>query len=409
MNVRNIVRDMVIFSPHAAASVESVCRSFGKVVIDRVASALELANSSGARAPWLSLREAALGAVTAQPCICWSPELSYASELARRGPVSAGSAGAQLVLALHEANIAGRHDFQIPFGEHLMLANWRVKCHGRTTVTAETDAVEIICDHELFRFERLNGLWNLNGQSPRFARMSAQGAISYVAGYDVDPEILISEDVALEAANFEEACADLDAALSIAATAGDDATSWIAQSVRTVSLVESHGGSRLSSRSLSSRAGNIEMAAPGDRLHIAELLVHEAAHQHFHMARLLGAFTTPAASDRLCFSALNGRQRPVERVLLAYHAVGNIFHFLNLLSHTSLRWRDDAIERLHALNPTALHLRTTLNDNCSLLTESGNMILSLLNEQTQQVGDHHMLRSEHTADLVVPGVYQANV
>src|SRR5205807_1256213 len=102
----------------------------------------------------------------------------------------------------------------------------------------------------------------------------------YVAGYAVDPEILIGEDAALSAELFDAAVADLEAALQMVEVAGPSAFAWVTRLVRTVSIVASEGGARLSSRTLPARAGNIEMAAPGNKLHLAELLVHEAAHQH---------------------------------------------------------------------------------------------------------------------------------
>lgn len=402
MSTETIIADLSVFSPRTAASAASVCRSFGKVVIARVLDILTVA--SGTPEPCPGLREAALAAVDKRPLTCWSPELSYANELARRGAVAAGGAGAQLTLALREAGLTGVFEFDLPFGERLMLGNWRVKCHGRSKLSVAVDSVEIIGDDETLGFERADGLWELNGREAGYARAAEGAAITCVAGYDVDPEILIAEDVALESDHFLAACADIDAALAIAALAGDDAAAWIDRSISTVSLVESHGGARLSSRSLSSRAGNVEMAAPGDRLHLSELLIHEAAHQHFHMVRLLGPLTVPMANGQRFLSALNGRQRPLERVLLAYHAVGNIFLFLQRLAEVSDDWREDAIQRLHALGPTAAHLRATLGTNRALLTHGGAAMLNLLDCETNRVGAIYALPVERDPLLVVPGV-----
>jgi HEXXH motif-containing protein len=68
-----------------------------------------------------------------------------------------------------------------------------------------------------------------------------------------------------------------------------------------------------------------DVAAQRGSWHIlaAETLVHEASHQYFHLLSM--AFPVVNGRDpQLHYSALAKRSRPIDRVLLAYHAAGNM-------------------------------------------------------------------------------------
>ncbi|CAN5627086.1 hypothetical protein BH10PSE14_BH10PSE14_22190 [soil metagenome] len=402
-SIGEIVESLALYSAGNASPVERLCRSFGKVNARRAIAAFALAEQSGLT-PLAVLEHAAVMAIDRAPLAAWAPELSYASELARRGAVGGPGAGAQLVLALVGAGLTGEFVFDFPFNERLMLAQWRFKCLGKTTIMVDAWSVSIVSGDEVYNFERVGRIWHLNNEPSRFVQASTVGRAIYVSGYNVDPEVLIFEDVALEAGNFQRGCADLDEAHRIVRLAGPEAFDWIQRLITTVSMVESHGGARLSSRSVSARSGNIEMAVPGDQLHIAELLVHEAAHQHFQLANLLDPLMLPVGADQLFLSALNGRQRPILRVLLAYHAVANIFLFLDSLAEASRLWTERAIWRLRQLGPTSAHLIATLGEHRDLLTANGDAFFLKMAEISQVIALKYQLPSERDESVVVPGV-----
>jgi HEXXH motif-containing protein len=59
---------------------------------------------------------------------------------------------------------------------------------------------------------------------------------------------------------------------------------------------------------------------------VADALVHEASHQYANLVSL--AFPLSNGTDsKLYYSALARRERPIDRVLFAFHAAGNIALF----------------------------------------------------------------------------------
>jgi len=56
---------------------------------------------------------------------------------------------------------------------------------------------------------------------------------------------------------------------------------------------------------------------------VAEMLVHEASHQYFFMATLLGPVDDGSDTQHY-YSPLVGRDRPIDKVLLSFHALANM-------------------------------------------------------------------------------------
>jgi hypothetical protein len=333
---------------------------------------------------------------------CWNPELTYANDLKRRGQIASGAAAAQLVLAFVPLGLEGIFEGQLPYHEWLMLESNRFRCAGTIRINVSGGRVHVTCDDDAFEFELRDGLWrDLATNSAPVARGKSQ--LIYISGYSIDPEILIPEDRTLDSANVAAAYRSLDQAFDAVTRGGEDCSDWVRRVIARVSIVNSEGGSRLSSRSLASRAGNIEMAAPGDHLHIAELLVHEAAHQHFALGRLYGAFVRPEVDRKLFYSAINQRQRPLERVALAYHAVANIFELLDRLITANDSLGPDAIERMIDMGKTEHSLRHTLLDAWDDLTAFGKSFSERMIDHGQSIVQRHNIPAERAEPKVVWG------
>jgi HEXXH motif-containing protein len=80
---------------------------------------------------------------------------------------------------------------------------------------------------------------------------------------------------------------------------------------------------RLVSGSWEDVPGFVHMSSPHAGIDIAEILVHECAHQYFYMLQRVGALDD--ASDRaLYWSPPIRKKRPLSRILMAYHALANV-------------------------------------------------------------------------------------
>jgi HEXXH motif-containing protein len=116
----------------------------------------------------------------------------------------------------------------------------------------------------------------------------------------------------------------LEGAVEILSEYSPTYLSWVRRVVQTMFLVRPHRG-YIESGSLDYSHGFIHISATSE-IAAAELLVHEASHQYFHLLCALGSFDD--GTDReLYFSPAVGRYRPLMRVGVAYHAFANILLF----------------------------------------------------------------------------------
>ena len=80
---------------------------------------------------------------------------------------------------------------------------------------------------------------------------------------------------------------------------------------------------RLISGSWEDVPGFVHMSSPHGGIDIAEVLVHECAHQYFYMLQRLGPMDD-ASDATLYWSPPIRKNRPLSRVLMAYHALANV-------------------------------------------------------------------------------------
>ena len=115
-----------------------------------------------------------------------------------------------------------------------------------------------------------------------------------------------------------------------------EAYRWVSSVIREVIPLRAHSGNA-GSTSSPWDCGTVALTMTGvaNPVLFGEMLVHEASHQHFFLAKQLGPIDD-GSDDCLYFSPLVGLDRPLEKMLLAYHAVVNM-----LLFYRSVRGRVD--------------------------------------------------------------------
>jgi hypothetical protein len=132
---------------------------------------------------------------------------------------------------------------------------------------------------------------------------------------------------------------------------------WTSRVVNTIIVVSSVRDPDCSG-SWPDSPGTIYLSEPQSALKAAEVLVHEACHQYFHMAERISSSTRPGEA-RLFYSPSVGKDRPLDRILLAYHAFANILNFYAALVQRGYRdaWM---FNRIAALKGTVGILQTSL-------------------------------------------------
>src|SRR5262249_55771421 len=106
---------------------------------------------------------------------------------------------------------------------------------------------------------------------------------------------------------------------------------WVSSVIREVIPLRSSKGNA-GSASCPWDCGTIALTMPdvANPMLLVEMLVHEASHQHFFLAKQLGPIDD-GSDNGLYFSPMVNAARPLEKMLLAYHAVVNMLSFYESL------------------------------------------------------------------------------
>lgn len=110
---------------------------------------------------------------------------------------------------------------------------------------------------------------------------------------------------------------------------------WVGRVMAFVSPIEAPPGLM---RSGSSRQwpAVAEISFRCDAVAIAEMLVHEATHHYFNILLMIDP-VTDGSDQRLYYSPIRKYERPIEMILLAYHAFANVLLYYRECQRTGLR------------------------------------------------------------------------
>lgn len=125
---------------------------------------------------------------------------------------------------------------------------------------------------------------------------------------------------------------------------------WSSQLLRTIVPIDAPKGHQISA-SHWHRRGEILMSWRIKPHQVAEMMVHEASHQHFFMAGMLSPYDD--GSDKtLYYSPVVNAKRPITKILLAYHAFANVILFFrhchNYLETKEQHWLDKETNKVLA-------------------------------------------------------------
>jgi HEXXH motif-containing protein len=123
-------------------------------------------------------------------------------------------------------------------------------------------------------------------------------------------------------------------AYSLIAAASPGYLDWVTRAIRSIIPVQAPRGSMVSG-SQGHRPSEVYMTDALEPIMLAEMLVHEASHQYFQIATFLGP-VQDGSDDQLYYSPVVEKPRPVEKILLAYHAFANVILFLRICQSRGL-------------------------------------------------------------------------
>lgn len=126
---------------------------------------------------------------------------------------------------------------------------------------------------------------------------------------------------------------------------------WVVRIIRRVAVLHSEQD-RLNSGSHTYQYGSIHISDSPRVLSVAEMFIHEASHQYLELLTKLGPAVHPTHA-KLYYSPVKQCDRPLHRILLAYHAFANVMLFYGDVLERGLA--DDYFHNLRNVLSEDLH------------------------------------------------------
>ena len=156
-------------------------------------------------------------------------------------------------------------------------------------------------------------------------------------------------------------------------------SSWVLDVLRYVVPLAPPGPTLRTSHSVKGLAGVVFMSFPGSAMHTAETLVHECAHQIYHLAEEW--FRLDNGRDHNTYhSHFVNKQRPIDRLLIAFHAFANIVLFYRSCLDAGAPFADECRRLIAKDLPHVDEFRRHLRASCGL-TRAGRALCEPLFER----------------------------
>jgi HEXXH motif-containing protein len=111
------------------------------------------------------------------------------------------------------------------------------------------------------------------------------------------------------------------------------------------------------------------MSSPGSLLQTISMLVHECSHQYFHSVQ----WSCPVVEDDAPqgFSILKEINRPLDKILLGFHAFGNVLYAFSCLRGNSAVDQIELEAQVRHVRRYVDDLQTQLEQQQQWLTQTG--------------------------------------
>ena len=139
---------------------------------------------------------------------------------------------------------------------------------------------------------------------------------------------------------------------------------WVVRIIRRVVVLQA-GPNVLHSGSPEHQYGTILISDNSRPLSVAEMLIHEASHQYLELLNKLGPTVDPNHTE-LYYSPAKQCDRPLHKILLAYHAFANVMLFYRGVAERGLADSRSA-KFQNLLNDELRQLEQPLRDNEAIL------------------------------------------
>jgi HEXXH motif-containing protein len=254
----------------------------------------------------------------------WEPAYSQVELELQRPQTVARQSLISAALTMHASGAQGQWSAETEEAGNYRLGRWRLPpCRRIEVSTCESNSLALICDGQTLSI-RLN---------PPDADKAIRVLPSVWRG---DFQAFIDEDspTASEAVKSKlEAGGDTGGwnsdvwhdAFALLQECAPEYAVWAARLIRVIVPVDAPEGHQVSA-SHWHRRGEVLMSWRLRPEQVAEMLVHEASHQHFFLGGFIGNYDD-GSDQATYYSPVVKQRRPLNKILLAYHAFANVLLF----------------------------------------------------------------------------------
>jgi HEXXH motif-containing protein len=158
-------------------------------------------------------------------------------------------------------------------------------------------------------------------------------------------------------------------ALDLLAEYAPEYLPWVGRTLHQLFLLRPRP-SKVESGSVEHYLGLVHLTEHPEPLTVAELLVHEATHQYMNVLTKLRPLDD-GTDERLYWSPAVDKNRPVSKIVAAFHAFGNVLLLYRACRERGLPNRQECDRQDALLGGWMHHLVPPIVDNPAL-TETGN-------------------------------------
>jgi hypothetical protein len=155
---------------------------------------------------------------------------------------------------------------------------------------------------------------------------------------------------------------------------------WVAGALAAVVPLRCPGEDMFQSFSLRGVNAVVFASFPSPPLKLAELLVHETSHQYYHFAQYRTTFSN-GKDEKLYHSPYVQKGRPIERILIGFHAFANVVLFYRACLAARMRDGSDAAAKEIAYNMECLRPMADAIDASPGLTPAARELFEPLRQE----------------------------
>jgi HEXXH motif-containing protein len=155
---------------------------------------------------------------------------------------------------------------------------------------------------------------------------------------------------------------------------------WVATALAAVVPLGRPGDDLFQSFSLRGVNAVVFASFPAPPLKLAELLVHETSHQYYHFAQYRTTFSN-GKDEKLYYSPYVQKGRPIERILIGYHAFANVVLFYRACLAAGMRDGSDAAAKEIEHNMDCLRPMADVIDATAGLTPAARELFEPLRQE----------------------------